>query len=286
MRYQKIHSQIWHDEKILRLSQDAKLLFLYILTSPHSNSIGIYVLPKMYICADLKWDLKQLGKPFRELLAEQLIEYDETVSVVVIFNHIKHNSLENPNQIKAAEKMLLALPKSHIYQYVKLLPKQLAELLPKLLRNCSYTEEREKEEEKERKREKEPDGITAVITFIINYMNQVCKTKYKPTSERTGTLIKVRLQEGFTSEDFKTVIDKKYAEWGKDEKMVKFLRPETLFGNKFEGYLNQMAAVPNNVSKSMQNILAFAKAREEQNDRERNDGSICETVSRISGTGG
>ena len=47
------------------------------------------------------------------------------------------------------------------------------------------------------------------------------------------------MKEGFTIDDFKTVHRKKYDEWGDDDKMVKYLRPETLYSNKFEGYLNQ-----------------------------------------------
>jgi hypothetical protein len=46
------------------------------------------------------------------------------------------------------------------------------------------------------------------------------------------------LAEGFTIDDFKTVIDKKCAEWLGDSKMEPYLRPETLFGTKFESYLN------------------------------------------------
>ena len=51
--------------------------------------------------------------------------------------------------------------------------------------------------------------------------------------------LKARLKEGYSVEDFKKVIDIKVAEWLNDENMSKFLRPETLFSNKFEGYLNQ-----------------------------------------------
>lgn len=78
-----------------------------------------------------------------------------------------------------------------------------------------------------------------VIKEIVFYLNQICGTKYLHTSEKTKTLIKARLNDGFKFEDFKTVIDKKYKEWGQDAKMVSYLRPETLFSNKFEGYLNQ-----------------------------------------------
>lgn len=79
---------------------------------------------------------------------------------------------------------------------------------------------------------------------IIAYLNSVCKTSYKPNTKKTLSLINARLKEGFTVEDFKKVIAIKHQEWGKDEKMKKYLRPETLFGTKFEGYLNQSPSIP------------------------------------------
>jgi len=112
VRYQKIEVVIWNDEKFINLSQEARYLFLYILTSPHSNALGIYVLPIAYICEDLKWSAKQLGKPFSELLSKEIILYDETTRLVFIKNHLRHNPLENENQTKAAIKIIKELPKS------------------------------------------------------------------------------------------------------------------------------------------------------------------------------
>lgn len=84
---------------------------------------------------------------------------------------------------------------------------------------------------------KEPDPTEEVI----NHLNRRAGTKYKPTTANTRKLVKARLKEGFTVEDMKLVIDKKAAEWLNNPKMEEFLRPETLFGNKFEGYLNAKA---------------------------------------------
>lgn len=77
-----------------------------------------------------------------------------------------------------------------------------------------------------------------VIKDIIEYLNTKLCTKYKSNAEYINKHINARLNEGFTLEDFKTVIDKKYDEWAGTE-MDKFLRPETLFGTKFQQYLNQ-----------------------------------------------
>lgn len=66
-----------------------------------------------------------------------------------------------------------------------------------------------------------------------------------------------RKNEGFTLDDFKTVIAKKAAEWGKEPEkgqkdMRPYLRPETLFGTKFESYLNQPVGKGRNTPKSSQ----------------------------------
>ena len=76
--------------------------------------------------------------------------------------------------------------------------------------------------------------------LIVDCLNRVAGTHYKANTSKTKSLIQARMNEGFSLEDFYTVIDKKVREWGKDGEMCKFLRPETLFGTKFESYLNQL----------------------------------------------
>ena len=79
---------------------------------------------------------------------------------------------------------------------------------------------------------------TNLYIEVLAHLNERAGTSYKHTSKATQGHINARLAEGFTVEDFKTVIDKKCNEWLGDSKMEKYLRPETLFGNKFESYLN------------------------------------------------
>lgn len=83
---------------------------------------------------------------------------------------------------------------------------------------------------------------------VINHLNSRAGTGYKPTTANTRKLVKTRLKEGFTVEDMKLVIDKKCAEWLNNPEMAKFLRPETLFGNKFEGYLNARTTIRPNTN--------------------------------------
>ena len=74
---------------------------------------------------------------------------------------------------------------------------------------------------------------------IIDYLNLKIDAHYKSTTQKTKDSIKARFNEGFKLEDFKKVIDKMTMEWKDNNKMKVYLRPETLFGNIFEGYLNQ-----------------------------------------------
>ena len=77
-----------------------------------------------------------------------------------------------------------------------------------------------------------------MVKTIVDYLNEKAGTKYKFSTRKTQQHINARLNEGYTLQDFQTVIDKKCTEWMNTD-MEKFLRPETLFGTKFESYLNQ-----------------------------------------------
>ncbi|MBA5939060.1 DNA replication protein [Leuconostoc citreum] len=82
----------------------------------------------------------------------------------------------------------------------------------------------------------EPDHVP--YKEIVDYLNEKTGSKYRSSGSKTKSLIKARANEGFSLDDFKTVIEKKAKEWAGTD-MEKYLRPETLFSTKFEGYLNQ-----------------------------------------------
>lgn len=93
----------------------------------------------------------------------------------------------------------------------------------------------------------ELDKLLDNIKEIVGYLNAKLGTRYLPTNEKTQRLITARFNENrkYTVADFKEVIDKKVKEW-KGTEMEKYLRPETLFGTKFESYLNQKKATGRN----------------------------------------
>lgn len=78
---------------------------------------------------------------------------------------------------------------------------------------------------------------------ILDEMNGILSTKFRNT-ETFKKLIRARVNEGFTPEDFGLVCRKKFADWGSDLKMMQYLRPETLFGSKMNDYLGSLATGP------------------------------------------
>jgi len=80
---------------------------------------------------------------------------------------------------------------------------------------------------------------TETIKQVIDYLNQKTGKNFKAAAAETKRHINARLKDGFTVEDFKTVIDNKVSQWLNDTEMNKYLRPATLFSTKFESYLNE-----------------------------------------------
>jgi uncharacterized phage protein (TIGR02220 family) len=91
---------------------------------------------------------------------------------------------------------------------------------------------------KQARKQAEKHRINQQAIEIIDYLNQKTGKKYRHSKAHL-TVISARLNEGFSPDDCKRVIDTKTAQWLNDEK-EKYLRPETLFRpSKFEGYLNE-----------------------------------------------
>lgn len=85
----------------------------------------------------------------------------------------------------------------------------------------------------------EDEEFAAQAAEIVAYLNERAGRSFRAGSKATQRLIHARLAEGFEVEDFRKVIDVKCASWLGDQKFDAYLRPSTLFGTKFEAYLNE-----------------------------------------------
>ena len=293
-RYVRLATKFWTDEKIIKLDSDTKLLYLYMLSCPHSNMAGYYRLPMPYIQADLEGLGKGLPKGFTKLLEKGLIKYCNKSCVILIPNYYKYNSIQNVNQAKGAANRTGELPKNMLVEdykqvintYADSYQKELYKGLPKgfnkefgkrsgnteleleLETDTELDSELDSETDSETDKEHCPAEKKQDIPYkeIVNYLNQRTGSQYRSSTQKTKRLIRARWNEGFMLEDFETVIDKKCVEWMGDEEMEKYLRPPTLFGTKFESYLNQLSVKntkKDNKTAQLKELYAEAQAEDE-----------------------
>ena len=101
--------------------------------------------------------------------------------------------------------------------------------------------------------EQEPDPIP--YREIIDYLNQKAGKSFKHSAAGNKKVIKARWNEGYKLDQFKRVVDNKCQDWLNDEKMSQYLQPSTLFGNKFDQYLNQRKGNSNGAPQKSEEAL-------------------------------
>lgn len=260
-KYRKISVQIWNDKKFRQLSDDGKLVFIFVLTHPHMSAIGGMRGTTEGLAAELKWSPKRLSEAFREATERDMVRYDEEACLMILPNFIKHNRPESPNVVVSWQKAFEEMPESYLkFELFQCIERQstafpdafvkafgsLREAFEKSMPNQEQEQEQEQEERICRVPVGNPTARAPVqsqkpeqipYAEIISHLNERCGCQYKPTSQATRRMVKARWAEGYRLDDFKRVIDHKHGEWSQDGKMCAFLRPETLFSPKFEGYL-------------------------------------------------
>ena len=108
--YGKVYTRFWLKQNVLSWSDSAKLLGLYLLTCPHCNLLGCFRLPIGYVASDLNWEEQQVAKALNELEQDQFLIRCEESGWTLIRSFLKHNPIENPNQGKAAFRLLKDVP--------------------------------------------------------------------------------------------------------------------------------------------------------------------------------
>lgn len=108
--YGRISTQFWKHPDVRELSSEAKLLAGYLLTCPHSNAIGAYLLPDAYIADDLKWSQSTVSKAFAELFKMGFCERFKDGRHICIIEYLAWNPIENPNVATGAKRALDQLP--------------------------------------------------------------------------------------------------------------------------------------------------------------------------------
>lgn len=255
MAYKTIQETFWTDPDIMGLSYKGKLLILYLITSPHCHYSGMYYLPEAFIHIETSLPVKEVKVGLQDLIKKGFIQYDEHRSVVWIIKMARYQIQGGASNAKMMAGVMSHFETLHKTPLINEFSKYYAEFdIPlrspleapsKPLVNPFGNKEQgtvtvirnsnsNKEQETGNKEKEE------LVGQVVLYLNTVLQTNYKPSGKEIRRLVTGKA-ERFTLDDFKTVIDKKAAEWKNDPKMHIYLRPETLFGSKFESYLNQRA---------------------------------------------
>ncbi len=108
--YGRVFSKFWQSEDTRAFSEDARVLALYLLTSPHANLIGCYRLPEAYAADDLQWSSERVREGLNELQSKGFLSRDEATKWVLLHNYLKWNGFENGNVAVAASKAFDQVP--------------------------------------------------------------------------------------------------------------------------------------------------------------------------------
>lgn len=110
--YGKVHTTFWSSGTLKALDADAKLLALYLLTSPHTTMTGAFRLPDAYACEDLGWDTQRFRNGIETLSRAGFVKVDSATRWLWVVNFTRFNKPENPNVRKAALRAAESIPES------------------------------------------------------------------------------------------------------------------------------------------------------------------------------
>lgn len=272
--YGSIQISFWENSEIQSLSDQSKLLAIYLLTGPHSNMLGCFRLPDGYIAEDLQWDNQNTKNSFQQLSKIDFLTRDLSSSWVVVHHFLKWNPIQNPRQGVGVKKLFDIIPTqsmvfkpllNSLLMYGKYLDKEFVDRLQTLQKNPETVSEEcvaDKEQEQDQDQDQEqnnkkifmsgkPDvdilsGVIQQQSFksqaieVLQFLNEKTKRAYRPVDSNIK-LITARLKSGVTVLDCRQVIAKKTREWKGNEKMAEYLRPATLFNaTKFEQYVGEL----------------------------------------------
>jgi uncharacterized phage protein (TIGR02220 family) len=217
-RNRMIKPEFWDDEKLAKTSRDARLTYIGLWN--FSDDYGV-------VKGNPSW------------LKNHIFPYEDSMSIqkfTAILNELSSGNWILPFDHNGESYFFIKNFLSH--QVINRPSKQRNPVPPDNITECSVSPQQLLMDEIKDKDKLNEEENKEIYCRVIDFLNQKTGKTFKPTSKNTKAYINARISEGFTEKDFYTVIDNKTAKWLKDPKMCEYLRPETLFGTKFESYLN------------------------------------------------
>lgn len=279
--YRQVQLSFWTDNKVVDdFTPEDKFFYLYLFTNPQTNLCGCYEVSLKTMSDQTgytKDTIERLLARFENV--HGVITYSKETKEIYMFNWFKYNwttsgrfliSLRNEiEDVKnnTFKQTLMSLFNDYLQTAItspslEKKPKE-KELLDSIgffdevnipyaygmHTNCMDTTVTVTVNNKDNNisslsLDNKDNNINNIIKEIIDYLNNLLGSKYTYKNKSYNSKIQARLKEGFTVDDFKTVIDKKYKDWHDNPDMAQYLTPDTLFApSKFEKYLNQKGAI-------------------------------------------
>lgn len=239
--FRNIQMSFWTDTKIIdEFTPEDKFFYLYLFTNPHTNLCGCYEIGKKQMAMETGYSVDTIDSLLERFVnVHKVIKYSSDTKEVLILNWHKYNWSKSSKVLTALEKEIANIKEESFKLYcIDMVSIHYAYTMDIPERNTDTDTDTDTVSVTDTEKEKEKEKENLPVEEIIDYLNERTGKHYKPNVSKTRTLIHARCSEGFTLQDFRTVIDKMCVEWSNTE-FEKFLRPETLFGTKFEGYLNR-----------------------------------------------
>lgn len=213
-------SNFWTDLKFL--TNDEKLMYVYLVKNRSNNICGCYHIMKSNIASDLVMSANYVSLLLKQLHDKHIISYDNISNEILIIDMYKYVTFDDSDNEKIEEILHRIINDNH-RKYVKSVYIDM-EIIPI---------------EDDTKSKRCNSALSDLAKEVIDYLNEKCNTNYKNSANYVKKHISARMNDGHADfDDYKHVIDMKYSQW-KNTDYEKYLRPQTLFGTKFDSYLNE-----------------------------------------------
>lgn len=250
--YRNVSMSFWTDSKIADdFTPDDKYFYLYLFTNPHTNLCGCYEISIKQMAYETGLSANKVKSLIERLSVEHdVIRYNAETRELILINWYRYNWTESDKFRKPLLREIKYVKYEPFRKYLLDMcegedqyPIDTVSIPYGYGSDTLYCSVSVPVSDTDTVSVPKKDYVKETAKEIIDYLNEITGQHYKSTTKETLKLIRARLSEGATIDDFRTVIYKKTNQWKEDPKMSRFLRPQTLFGTKFESYLNEIEPV-------------------------------------------
>ena len=238
--YRNVQLSFWTDNKVEDdFTPEDKYFYLYLLTNPQTNICGCYEVSYSQMTSQTGYNkdtVNRLIDRFENI--HNIIKFNKNTKEILILNWYKYNWSKSEKTLTGVDAVAKHIKCNEFKEYI-------FEVIDCIRNDTPYKGHVCPIQASVSDTDTDTDTVSItdnnyidIIKDIIDYLNLVLNTKYNYKTVNTQKHIRARIKDGYMLDDFKTVIDKKSKEW-LGTNMERYLRPDTLFGTKFESYLNQ-----------------------------------------------